>query len=294
MSNYPPPGEPPFPPSEGVPTRPMNPQPPYQQNPYQQGQYQQPPFPPPNQPQKKGGAVKWVLIGCIGFILIGGIAAVGVVWYGYNKAKQIGFDPDLAKRNPAFAAAKLAINLDPDKELISADEKTNTLTVKDKKSGKVLTLTFEQDSNGNITFKEKDASGKETSVSVGKDKVEVTSPDGKTVIGANADSTLPDWVPQYPGVKMEGTYSSVSGESIAKGCNFKTNDSLQQVISFFEDKLKAQGFKTTKTTSEINGKQYMNLSANDGDYTRFVVVGANEQDGGVYVTITSQQNKKKN
>jgi hypothetical protein len=37
----------------------------------------------------------------------------------------------------------------------------------------------------------------------------------------------------------------------------------------------------------------MNISSNDGNYKRFVVVGANEQDGGVYVTVTSQENKKK-
>ncbi len=289
MSNYPPPppGQPPYPPPEGVPTRPMNPQQPqYQQNPYQQ----QPPFPPPNQP-KKGGAGKWILIGCAGFILIG-IIAVGVGgYYFYNK---VGFDPALAKRNPALAAAKMAINLDPDKELVSIDEANNTLTVKDKRSGKTIILTFDQDKNGNITFKEKSADGKETSVSMDKDKgIEVTTPDGKATIGSGANTTLPDWVPQYPGAKIEGNFSTESDESIGKTYSFKTNDSMQQVISFFEDKLKAQGWKVSKSTSEVNGKNYANLSSNDGNYKRFVVVGANEQDGGIYVTVTSQENKKK-
>src|ERR1051325_3633485 len=110
MSNYPPPppGQPPYPPP-GQPTSPMNPQypQPYQQNPYGQ----QPPYPPPGQPPKKGGAGKWILIGCIGFMLIGGLVVGGIAWYGYNKAKQLGFDPELAKKNPALQAAKIAVNM---------------------------------------------------------------------------------------------------------------------------------------------------------------------------------------
>src|SRR5688572_2427916 len=119
MSNYPPPpGQPPYPP-QGQPPYPQG-QPPYQQAP----------------PPKKGKALMWTLIGCGGFLLIGVIAVVAIGWYGYGRMKQAGFDPELMQRNPPLAAAKLAIGLDNEKELISIDEKNNTLTVKDKKSGK--------------------------------------------------------------------------------------------------------------------------------------------------------------
>jgi hypothetical protein len=269
----------------------MNPQQPqYQQNPYGQ----QPPFPPPNQQPKKSGAGKWILIGCIGLLLIGGIGVGGVVWYGYNKAKQLGIDPALAKRNPALAAAKIAINLDPDKEYISADEANNTITVRDKKTGKVVTLAVSQDKNGNVVFKEKDASGKETSVVIGGDKgVEVNSPDGNVKIGGGLNATLPDWVPQYPGVKMEGSYSTENEASEGKGYSFKTDDSPQEVITFFDDKMKALGFKTSKTTTTTNGNTSINLSANDGNYRRFVVVSAVEASSETTVNVTSQMNKKK-
>lgn len=291
MSNYPPPppGQPPYPP-QGQPTSPMNPQqPPYQQNPYQQ-----PPYPPPNQQPKKGGALKWVLIGCVGLMLVGGLVVGGVVWYGYNKAKQMGFDPELAKKNPALAAAKVVVNMDPDKEFISADENNNTITIRDKKSGKVVTLTVEQDKNGHVTFKGKDESGKETTVSMSGDKgIEVTTPDGKTTIGGGSNVTLPDWIPQYPGVKMEGTYSTENEASEGKGYSFSTSDSVQQVINFYEDKMKAQGFNTSKTTTTVNDKTSVNLSANDGNYRRFLVVGATEEGSGTKVTVTTQTNKKK-
>ena len=94
MSNYPPPG------STG-PTRPMNPQPqapqppnqpPYQQNYYQQNPYQQG---QPQTPKKGGGGLRWVLLGCGGFILIGILVVGGIGYFGYQKAKQAGLDPDL-------------------------------------------------------------------------------------------------------------------------------------------------------------------------------------------------------
>jgi hypothetical protein len=292
MSNYPPPpGQPPYPPPEGVPTRPMNPQPPqgYQHNPYGQ----QPPFPPPNQQPKKGGAGKYILIGCIGLFLIAGIGVGGAYWFVSNKAKQLGFDPSLAKKNPALAAARVAIGLDPDKEFISLDETNNTITVKDKKSGKVITLSVEQDKNGEVVFKEKDASGKEKVVTMGSEGIEVKSPDGIVKIGTGSNSTMPDWVPQYPGVKMEGTYSTENEASEGKGYSFTTDDSVNEVISFYEDKIKAQGFKTSKTTTETNGKNSVTVSGNDGNYRRFIVVNAMEQSGDTRVSVTTQTNKKK-
>src|SRR5262245_33463832 len=142
MSNYNPP------PDEGAPTRPMNPGPtnpqggyqqpnqqgyqptPYQQNPYQQ--YQGGGAPPP----KKGGVLKWVLIGCAGFLVIGIIAVGSLFYYGYNKAKQAGIDPGLMQRNPALALAKIAIKNNPDVEYVSDNETNNTITVRDKKTGK--------------------------------------------------------------------------------------------------------------------------------------------------------------
>lgn len=290
MSNYPPPppGQPPYPP-QGQPTSPMNPQ----QSPYQQNPYQQPPYPPPNPQPKKGGALKWVLIGCVGLMLVGGLVVGGVVWYGYNKAKQMGFDPELAKKNPALAAAKVVVNMDPDKEFISADENNNTITIRDKKSGKVVTLTVEQDKNGHVVFKERDASGNETTVNIGDKGIDVNTPNGKTTIGGGSNVTLPDWIPQYPGVKMEGTYSTENEASEGKGYSFSTSDSVQQVINFYEDKMKAQGFNTSKTTTTVNDKTSVNLSANDGNYRRFLVVGATEEGSGTKVNVTTQTNKKK-
>jgi hypothetical protein len=292
MSNYPPPG------STG-PTRPMNTQPqnsqstnqppyqqpPYQQNPYQQGQPQYSQAPPP----KKGGGLKWVLIGCGGFILIGVIAFCGIFYYGYQKAKQAGLDPELMRRNPALAAAKIAMMNNPDVEFVSIDESKNTITVKDKKSGKVIVIDAEKAADGKIVVSE---DGKEkVSIQGGKNgSVEVNSPDGKVKIG-NTSGKLPDWLPQYPGVDIEGTYSVDSAESSGAGFNFVTDDSVEEVIDFYEDALKDEGFKITKTTTQTNGQTTSSVVGNDAGYKRSVVVNASIVNGDTKVQIVSQTKK---
>jgi hypothetical protein len=91
--------------------------------------------PPPGSPQapKKGlSPLAWVGIGCavlfvLGLLVLGGIVGVG----GYFAKKAAA----KFEKNPTMAAAEMVVRLNPDLELVSSDEKTNTLTIKDKKTG---------------------------------------------------------------------------------------------------------------------------------------------------------------
>jgi hypothetical protein len=278
-------------------TQPQNPQPtnqpPYQQ-PYPQGQqpYGQNPY-SQAQPPKKGGALKWVLLGCGGFFIIGVLVVGGIFYYGYQKAKQAGLDPELMRRNPALAAAKLAMKNNPDVEFISIDENKNTITVKDKKTGKIITISAEQGKDGKIVLTE---DGKEkASIKASGDgesgSLEIKTDEGTTKIGSGSVGKLPDWLPQYPGVKIEGTYSVENGESSGSGFNFVTSDSIGQVVGFYEDKLKEEGFKITKSTYTVNGKTSSSVTGNSTDYKRNVVVTAAEDNGQIKVNVVSQTSK---
>lgn len=293
MSNYPPPG------STG-PTRPMNTQPqnsqptnqppyqpnPYQQNPYQQGQPQFSQAPPP---KKGGGGLKWVLIGCGGFILIGVIAVAGIFYFARHKMQQAGVDPDLMRRNPALAIAKAAIMHNSDVEFISLDENKNTITVRDKKTGKVVTIDAEKAGDGKIVVKE---DGKEiVTMQGGKDgSAEIKTADGNVKVGKTS-GTPPDWLPQYPGVDIEGTYAIENAETSGAGFSFTTDDSVEEVVEFYEDKLKSEGFKITKTTSSTNGQSYSSVIANEASNKRNVVINISTVDGDTKVQVISQTKK---
>jgi hypothetical protein len=288
MSNYPPP-----PPGSTGPTRPMNTQPqssqptnqpPYQQGYYQQNSYQQGQPTPP----KKGGGLKWVLIGCGGFILIGVIAMGSLFYFGYQKAKQAGLDPDLMQRNPTLAAAKIAMMNNPDVEFIRIDESKNTVIVKDKKTGKEITISADKAADGKIVVSE---DGKDKVVIGGKNgSIEVNGADGKVKIG-NTSGKMPDWLPEYPGVKIEGTYSTENAESSGAGFNFVTEDSIQEVIDFYEEGLKEEGFKVTRSTTTVNGQSSGSIVGNDTGYKRNVVISASIINGETKVNVVSQTKK---
>jgi hypothetical protein len=288
MSNFPPPG------STG-PTRPMNTQPqnpqPTNPPPYQQGYYQQNPYPQGQQPPKKGGGgLKWVLLGCGGFIIIGILVVGGIGYLGYQKAKQAGLDPELMQRNPALAAAKIAMMNNPDVEFVRIDESKNTITVKDKKTGKEITISAEKAKDGRIVITE---DGKEkVSIQGGPNggSIEVNNSDEKVKIG-NTSNKLPDWLPQYPGVEVQGTYSTENAESSGAGFHFATDDSIDEVMDFYEDALKEEGFKISKSTTTVNGKTSGSLSGNDPGYKRHVVVSGSIENGETKVHIVSQTKK---
>src|SRR5215470_3131274 len=143
MSNYPP--TPPTTPIGG----PTGGQPP--------GGYPPGGFPPqqyyaPPPPKKSGGALKWVLIGCGSLIIIGTIVVVLGMWFAWNKAKEVGLDPDLIQRKPALAFAKMAVASNPDVEMVSVDESHDQITVRDKKTGKTMVVNVRQAADGKISF----------------------------------------------------------------------------------------------------------------------------------------------
>src|ERR1700694_1807754 len=83
-----------------------------------------PPVPPPPLPPKKSNVLKWVLIGIGACFMLVVVAVVGLGLFVAQKAKQAGLDPDLIKKSPALAAAKMMVAANPDVEMVSADEGT--------------------------------------------------------------------------------------------------------------------------------------------------------------------------
>ena len=170
-----------------------------------------PPVPPPPDasnylpPARKGNALKWILIGVGGFFLCAVLAILALGVFVVNKAKQAGLDPDLIKKNPALAAAKLAVAANPNVEMVSADEGHDQITVRDKETGKLLTMSFADAKKGKFVFQEN-----------GKDAVTISGPtdggfemksaDGSVKIGGSVK--IPTWVPDYPGSEPQGAFAA--------------------------------------------------------------------------------------
>ncbi|HEY7216684.1 MAG TPA: hypothetical protein VIC28_18830 [Thermoanaerobaculia bacterium] len=244
-----------------------------------------PPGAPAQPPAKKGlGPLGWVLIGCGGIIVIGFLALGGVTWFAKKKIDQFA-------ENPTFNAAKLVVKMNPELELVSADEKNSTLTIKNKKTGEVVTINAEDAKNGHIEFKTKDgtsvfdASGQKGTIKVTTDKGETAT------FGAGTPQNLPAWLPVYPGGTVQGTYDTTNAEGRTAAFSVTTKDAPDKVLDYYESQLKSAGLKVEKTTISANGQNGGTVTATSDDQKRQAGVMVGSSNEGTTATITFTDKK---
>lgn len=232
--------------------------------------------PPPAPAKKKGlSPLAWVGIGCGVIVILGILAmvvagALGLRWLG-GKAKEF-------EANPTMAAAKLVVKANPEIELVSEDDDAGTLTVRNKKTGEVVTVDLDDIRNGQISF---ESDGEKTTMGVekgedGEGALTVRGADGKPRfrVGAGGEENLPDWLPRYQGVEIQGTLYSASGGKVNGGYNFQTTDPVDDVLAYFHDELEDAGMtETSNSTTTSGSSRYSNVSyEGDGRTVNLTVI----------------------
>ena len=242
----------------------------------------------PPAPQKSSGAkiLLWVVGIVVGLILISFASCAVLGFYAMHKVKQAGFDSDLMKKNPALASAKMAVTLNPDTEIVSSDDNAGTIVVRDKKTGKVVSMKFDPQKKAMVIT---DENGKTTSLTTTGEganaSMEMKSSEGTMKFGAGADKA-PDWVPVYPGSTPQSTFSANTGGEQTGSYTFVTKDAADKVIAFYGDSLKSAGFAVSNMTSNSNGKVGGMVSGEDKANKRNVVVGLGTENDGTHISVT--------
>jgi hypothetical protein len=245
------------------------------------------PVPVPPAPQGSGAKILLWIAGIVAALLLICFASCAVLgFYAMHKAKQAGFDSNLMKKNPALATAKMAVTMNPDSELISSDDSNGTIVVRDKKSGKVVTMKFDPQKKSMTVI---DENGKTSSLTTSGDgasaTMEMKSSESTVKLGAGSDKA-PDWVPAYPGATPNSTFSADTATEQTGSYGFVTKDSADKVIASYGDSLKANGFTVSNMTTNSNGKTGGMVSGEDKTSKRTVVVGIETQDDGTHVSVT--------
>ncbi len=239
-------------------------------------------------PQQNSGVkiLLWVLGIIVGLILLsfGSCAVIG--FYAMHKVKQAGFDSELMKKNPGYAAAKMAVTMNPDTEIVSSDDSAGTIVVRDKKTGKVITMKFDPQKKAmEIT----DENGKTSTLSASGEgssaNLEIKGPDGTVKIGNTSDKA-PDWVPAYPGSSPKSTFSASNGGEQTGSYTFITADPTDKVMSFYGDALKSGGFTVSNMSGNSNGKVGGMVSGEDKATRRTVLVSLGTEADGTRVNVT--------
>lgn len=235
-----------------------------------------PPGMAPVPPARKTSPLVWVLVIILGLFFLGFVSVVGFGFFVAHKVKEAGIDPDLWRRNPGLAVGKILAATNPNVEVVKSDEGAGTVTIRDKRTGKETTMTFDQARNGQFSITADDDKGGTATMQFG---------------GAAKNSDLPSWVPKYPGSESTSTFAMRgSGADLAEGGSFAftTSDSSDKVLNFYKDKAQDLGLKVKLTTTTGDGAMF--VATEDGDKRSLtVIVGGNDGKTTVSVTYGSKR-----
>jgi hypothetical protein len=251
------------------------------------------PTPPNMQPQGAAPAAKktsiWVwILGGIAIFLFAITLTCGIVGYlGMRMIKSAGFDSDLMKKNPGLAMAKMVTAMNPDYETVKTNDREGTIVVREKSTGKVMTLKFDPTTQKMVVATD---DGKQASVTFDKNGVSAQSADGSSVKfgDAAAGNNAPSWVPLYPGASPQGVFSSSSAEGSQNTFTFKSKDSASKIITYYSDQLKAAGFNINMTANTDQGGM---VQASDEGKKRTINVTVSISADGTETGVTSIEKK---
>jgi len=226
---------------------------------------------------KKISPIVWIIVGIVGFCMLIGILVTAAGLYVAHRVTQ----------NPALAMAKLLAAGNPNVEVLSSDAGRNTVTFRDKHTGETVTMNFDDIKKGKIVFK---GNGQEASIQArgdgGNGTLEFNSPQGSLQIGAGSAAKIPDWVPAYPGVTPESTFSLQGADGNSGSFHFTAKDSPKEVLSFYEKGLKDAGFTIGANfagdTATSSGGM---LSADNQSSKRTVMVTVGTENGSSAVNV---------
>ena len=208
----------------------------------------QPTQQPPAAPKKTSPWV-WVAIGCGGLLLLVTLVFVlGGLWL-FKKGKDF---VRTAEKNPAVAAAKIAAAADPDIEVVSADDEAGTVTLRNKKTGELITMDAKDIQKGRVKFSNEKGETLTVQGSEADRKLKIVSEKGEVTIGG--EGKLPSWVPLPPGAKPAGAVHSQTRGRVEGMASFETTQSPAEVLRFYEQELNQAGFSPSVSKFEQNGK----------------------------------------
>jgi len=228
----------------------------------------------PSPPRRKTSPIVWILVAVLGLACVGGAIALAGGLFLVHKAREAGVDPGLFRDNPGLAIGKLIAAAHPDTEVVGTDAGSGTVTLRDRRTGKEITITIDQARKGNFRFEADEDNGKKAVIEIGGDA-----------------ERIPEGVPVYPGAKVQATFE-VDGDG-AKGqgayeYEFSTPDAPVKVVAWYHQKLEEDGLKLALHNDTHDGGM---LVAEDDANRRTLRVIVSRDANGTTINVTARVKK---
>jgi hypothetical protein len=247
-----------------------------------------PPVPPTAPAPNKMSPMAKVAIGCGIVVVICALLAGAAISFGVHWFKK-------KAENPTLAAAELIVRANPELEVVDSDTKEGTLTIKNTKTGEVVTMNAKDIKDGKLTVTTKDGTTTfDGSQSGDGGQMKVTNEKGEQVTfsaGQGAPKNVPSWIPTYSGGTVEGSYDATTNEGRSAMFTVTTPDPIDRVAEFYESQLKDSGFKVEKSSYEANGQKTVILAATGGDDKRTATVTVSTNEGKTQALVNFNEKK---
>jgi hypothetical protein len=243
-------------------------------------------------PERKGlHPLAWVGIGC-GAILV--IVVIAMLIGGFFLARTVKNVAEDFEDNPGLAAARFVVKASPELEEVEVDEGAGTMTIRNTKTGEIITVNFDDIKEGRFSWT---ADGEEVSIDVseaesGTVKIESSDGDGfQLTTGDAVGGEIPDWVPVYPGTEPKNRGSMKTNEMVSGNYTTTTDDDVEKVLEYFRETLKSAGYEISVNTysSDGAGGGMINGSLSSEGKTVVVIIG--QDDGATGITVTHSVKK---
>jgi hypothetical protein len=240
-------------------------------------------------PAKKGIPVwAWIGIGCGALIVFVMIVVTVGGYFVANKVKNVAAD---FEDNPAMAAARMIVKLNPELEEVSTDPENGTITVRNTKTGEVITVNFEDIKEGRFSFKSGD---REVTVDASQadEGGGVTITDDKDSVvfsaGGSVSGDIPPWVPLYPGTEPSSPHTMRAGDELSGGFELETDAPVATVLEFYRSALEGEGYEVSVNTyTQDDSKGGMVNGSQEG--RNLVAILSSEGGGPTKVVISYSQ-----
>jgi len=204
--------------------------------------------------------IVWILLIVVGLVVLGIVGLVGAGLYVAHSVAS----------NPGLVLGKILTAGNPDAEVVSTDPRSQTMRVRNKKTGEEVTLSFDDLKKGKFTFSATDKNGQVANVEIG-----------------GGEGKLPSWVPTYPGAKAQGNMTAKGENADGTGeggmVTFTTADPPSKVTDFYEGKCKDMGAAVKVAQSSDSGGM-MTCEDEGGKRSLTVIVGGGSGETSITVT----------
>jgi hypothetical protein len=213
--------------------------------------------PPAADGKKPVSTMAKVGIGCGIAAILGVVLAVLLVGMCTKKLGDVAKD---FSANPERAAAEMIVKLNPDIELVKTDDAAQTITYRDKATGKETTISWSDLKEGKLTMTDSEG--------------------GEISLGGTDLSSVPEWVPRLPETTQVLTTHRAVDQGKASG-SYAVSTSMQTpaIETFIEEKAAALEMERTNDRRMGDANQEMRILGYQGGGRTFTVSIVRGADG---------------